>query len=117
MPAIGEPALSCAPAPRTDHVLGLGSVNRLERLVEPAQRLDGRRQLVVMRRVLLDVLDQARRVRHLRPPVAGHVPSNMDEVAEVRVEDEPTPRARRPNAHQLEGANRRGATRGWGRER
>src|SRR2546426_1176512 len=83
VPAVGEPALSCAPAPRTDHVLGLGPVNRLERLVEPAQRLDGRRQLVVMRRVLLDVLDQARRVRDLRPPVAGHVPSNMAEAADA----------------------------------
>src|SRR5438477_10320481 len=35
VPAIGEPALRCAPAPRTDHVLGPGTVIRLEPLVAP----------------------------------------------------------------------------------
>src|SRR5438128_8048984 len=72
--AVGEPALSGAPAPCPDHVLGLRSVDRLEGLIQPAQRLDGRRQLVVMRCVLLDVLDQAGGVSDLRPPVASDVP-------------------------------------------
>src|SRR5438132_4360541 len=37
--AVGEPALSGAPAPCPDHVLGLRSVGRLEGLIQPAQRL------------------------------------------------------------------------------
>src|SRR5947207_12980264 len=82
VPAVGEPTLRGAPSPSADHVLGLRTVDRLERLVEPAQRLDRRRHLGVMSRVPLDVLDQACGVSHLGPPLAGHVSSDMDEVAE-----------------------------------
>src|SRR5947209_17813840 len=36
VPAVGQPALSCAPAPRTDPVLGLAPVNRPAPLAQPA---------------------------------------------------------------------------------
>src|SRR5438132_5084570 len=34
VPSLGQPAFSCAPAPRTQHVFGLSAVDGLERLVQ-----------------------------------------------------------------------------------
>src|SRR5437868_12476894 len=81
--AVSEPALARATSPRADHVLRLRTVDRLESLIEPAQRFDRRRELLVVWRVLLDVLHESGGVSHLRPAVAGDVARDVDEVAEV----------------------------------
>src|SRR5487761_1316484 len=71
MPSLSQPPLRRAAPPRSDGVLGLMAVNPLERLIEAAQIFDRRRQLLVVRRILFQVLGEARRVRDLRPPVGS----------------------------------------------
>src|SRR5216683_1479076 len=89
MPAFGQPALGRPPAPRAQLILRLRAVDGLERLIQAAQILHRRRQLLVVGRVLVDVLRQPRGVSDLGPAHPRHVARHMDEVGDVGVEDEP----------------------------
>ena len=60
VPPISKPPFGRAAAPRPDGILGLVAVDALEGLVEAAQVFDWRRQLLVVRRILFEVLHQAR---------------------------------------------------------
>src|SRR5258706_12604219 len=88
MPSLGQPALGGPTRPRADHVFGPGPINRLECLVQTAERLNGRGELVVVRRVLLDVMDEPPGVGDLRPAGSRHVAGDWHQGGHVPGQDE-----------------------------
>src|SRR5205814_1285086 len=81
--AVGEPALGHPPPPSANGVLCLGAVHDLERLVQTAEVVDRRAELLVVSRLLVQVLREPRRVGQLVPAVVRDLARGPHSVRQV----------------------------------